>query len=109
MRIDHGEIRDDAWMRPADALRRRDAGEIELAPPTWITLDWLSGFADVEAALRDARDSDVRYFATCFAGVEGGNVAMWEGDAGYDAVDPARPGRRNRLWMLDAGWRYERD
>ena len=34
--IDMGEIHDHGWMAPADAIRRRDAGDIELSPPTWI-------------------------------------------------------------------------
>jgi hypothetical protein len=41
--------------------------------------------------------------------VEGGAVALYHGDAGYDDTDPDRPGGRHRLWMLDRGWRYERD
>ena len=50
--IDDGEIKAHAWMRPADALHRRDAGEIELAPPTWVTLHELSAWSDVRTALR---------------------------------------------------------
>src|SRR4051812_47078770 len=45
--VDDGEIRDHGWMRPADALARRDAGEIELIPPTWVTLRWLAGAGTV--------------------------------------------------------------
>jgi 8-oxo-dGTP pyrophosphatase MutT (NUDIX family) len=48
--IDRGEIHDHAWMRPADALARRDAAEIELAPPTWVTLHWLAAHPTLAAA-----------------------------------------------------------
>ena len=41
--IDDGEIRDHQWIRPAEALRRDDAGEILIIPPTWITLNTLAG------------------------------------------------------------------
>jgi len=41
--------------------------------------------------------------------VPGGAVAMWDGDVGYDGDDPERPGPRHRLWMLETGWRLERD
>jgi ADP-ribose pyrophosphatase YjhB (NUDIX family) len=40
--VDDGEIRAHQWIRPADALRRRDAGEILIIPPTWITLNTLA-------------------------------------------------------------------
>ena len=49
--IDDGEITEHEWMRPVDAMARRDGGEIELAPPTWMTLHRLSGFTTIADAL----------------------------------------------------------
>lgn len=40
--IDGGEIQGHEWLRPAHALERHAAGEIDLAPPTWINLHQLS-------------------------------------------------------------------
>ena len=34
-------------------------------------------------------------------------MALWEGDAGYDDRDAARPGERHRLVMAPEGWRFE--
>ena len=96
-------------MTPADAMRRRNALEIELSPPTWITLEHLAAYATTAEALADMAARPPEWFATRFAGVEGGGVALYHGDAGYDDEDPDRPGARHRLWMLDSGWRYERD
>ena len=36
--VDGGEIGDHVWTTPAAALERHAAGEVELAPPTWVTL-----------------------------------------------------------------------
>jgi 8-oxo-dGTP pyrophosphatase MutT (NUDIX family) len=107
--IDEGEIHEHAWLRPAEALRRRDAQEIELAPPTFVTLVELARSGSVERALAAARARTPERFTTRIAKVEGGVVALWHGDAGYQAGDAKPPGPRHRLWMLDAGWRYERD
>jgi 8-oxo-dGTP pyrophosphatase MutT (NUDIX family) len=107
--IDEGEIHEHAWMRPAEALGRREAREIELAPPTYVTLVELGGFGSVDRALAAARARTPERFTTRIAKVEGGLVALWHGDAGYEAADAARPGPRHRLWMLDSGWRYERE
>lgn len=107
--IDGGEIHEHRWFRPADALAARDALEIELAPPTWVTLFELSRFADVDEAMAAAAAREPEHFTTHVAVVEGGVVALWHGDAGYDDADPDREGPRHRLWMLDTGWRYERD
>ena len=107
--IDGGEIHGHAWMTPADAMRRRNALEIELSPPTWITLEQLAAVRTTAEALAGRSASQPpEWFATRIAGVDGGVVALYHGDAGYDDEDADRPGPRHRLWMLDSGWRYER-
>jgi len=104
--IDGGEIHESEWMRPADALVRRDAGEVELAPPTWMTLSYLTGFDDVAALMDDAHRRTPVVYETVIARGETGAVAMWAGDAGYATEDPAVPGIRHRLvmgpvWVLE--------
>ena len=107
--VDMGEIHEHQWVRPADALRKRDEGEIELSPPTWCTLDRLAASATVADALAEAADTEVEHFETHIARAEeGGAVAMWHGDAGYDSGDPDLPGPRHRLWMVPGPWRFER-
>lgn len=107
--IDGGEIHDHAWLTPAAALARREEGTIELSPPTWITLHTLSSFTDVSTALDALAQDPPQHYATRICIVEGGILALYAGDAGYDDDDPARPGPRHRLAMMDAGWSYIRD
>ena len=107
--IDGGEIHDHAWMRPADAIAQRDAGEIDLAPPTWVTLHRLARSADLAAATVDARRQAAERFETRVAPTEGGLVALWAGDVAYETGTLDDPGPRHRLWMIGSGWRYERD
>ena len=107
--VDMGEIHEHQWVAPADALRKRDEGEIELSPPTWCTLDRLAASATVADALAEAAHAEVEHFETHIARAEeGGAVAMWHGDAGYDSGDPDLPGPRHRLWMVPGPWRFER-
>jgi 8-oxo-dGTP pyrophosphatase MutT (NUDIX family) len=105
--IDGGEIHDSAWMAPADAIARRDGGEVELAPPTWMTLRYLSQFASVAEVMADAHAREADVYETKIGRAEGGLVAMWAGDAGYDAGDADIPGSRHRLVMADPTWRLE--
>jgi 8-oxo-dGTP pyrophosphatase MutT (NUDIX family) len=105
--VDGGEIHEHRWLRPADALRSRDAGEIELAPPTWVTLWRLDAAHDVDGAVNQARARPPQRFETHIAHVDGALVALWDGDAAYDDGDVDRPGARHRLVMLPSGWRYE--
>ncbi len=107
--IDHGEIRESAWMRPADALLRRDEGVLELAPPTFVTLSELVRHADVESALAAIAKQTPERFQTVIAMSDGGMIALWHGDAGYSAADARAAGARHRLEMPKTGpWRYER-
>jgi len=105
--IDMGEIHDHGWLAPADALRRRDAGEYELAPPTWVTLERLATSASVDAAIDEALRHPVERFHTRIASLDGSVVTLWAGDAGYDTRDATVPGPRNRLVLDPAGWRRE--
>jgi 8-oxo-dGTP pyrophosphatase MutT (NUDIX family) len=105
--IDGAEIHDHSWLRPADALARRDAGEIELAPPTWVTLWRLSGAPDVASAVDAARRRDPEKFETHIVQADGVPVAVWHGDAACESGDINAPGTRHRLWMLKDGWKFE--
>ncbi len=107
--IDHGEIHESTWMRPEEALRRRDEGIIELAPPTLVTLTDLSAHSDVESALAAFAARPPERFQTVIAPGADGMVALWHGDAGYATGDASVPGPRHRLEMPKSRpWRYER-
>jgi hypothetical protein len=107
--IDQGEIHAHDWLTPAEALRRRNALEIELAPPTWVTLEWLLSHADVAGVLAAAQAQPPERFETRIMLASDGPVALWHGDAAYAADALEVEGPRHRLWMSVAGWRYERD
>jgi 8-oxo-dGTP pyrophosphatase MutT (NUDIX family) len=108
--VDDGEIHDHEWMRPADALQRRDDGAIELIAPTWVTLHDVAEHPDVSSALADARASAPAIYATRIARLEGGRASVWEGDIAYDDGDGTKPGPRRRLNIYgDRPWHLERD
>jgi len=102
------EVHEHRWFSPDAALAACRSGDIGLSPPTWIVLEWLRPFPDTATALATLADRPPEWCITRFARVDGGMVAMYHGDAGYDDGDPDRPGGRHRLWMMPDGWRYER-
>lgn len=105
--IDGGEIHEDDWVRPVEMLRRRDDGEIQLAPPTIVTLHDLAPHDDVDSVLAMARARTPFRYATRIGNTGEGMVTMWGGDAGYESGDAEAPGPRHRLLMADPVWRYE--
>jgi 8-oxo-dGTP pyrophosphatase MutT (NUDIX family) len=106
--IDDGEIKDHAWMSIGEALARRDRLEIELAPPTFVTLHTLASHRTVAEAIDAIRKREPEYFETRISVADDGPVAMWHGDAGYADTDASKPGARHRLSMRKAAWLYER-
>jgi 8-oxo-dGTP pyrophosphatase MutT (NUDIX family) len=113
--IDGGEIGEHVWTTPAAALAAHARDEVELLPPTWVSLHRLDGFADVAAAMADVAATPVERFSTRMTkGGEGALVSVWTGDVAYPVGDDDwvgaldAPGPRHRLYMDPGAWRYER-
>jgi 8-oxo-dGTP pyrophosphatase MutT (NUDIX family) len=106
--IDDGEIKDHAWLNPEEALRKHAAGEIDLVPPTWVTLYHLSLKSSVDAVVEYfSENTGITYNTRVVPAASGERVAMWKGDAGYDEWNPDTAGERHRLAMPDGGFIFE--
>jgi 8-oxo-dGTP pyrophosphatase MutT (NUDIX family) len=106
--VDGGEIVDHDWITPAVALGRHAAGEVELLPPTFVTLLDLGEHPTVAAALDAARARGLPRYSTRMLRGDDGLVALWEGDAGYEGRDVSADGPRHRLLMGSLPWRFLR-
>ena len=108
--IDDGEIKDHAWVSPSEALAQHGRGEIDLAPPTWVTLYHLSLYSPAAKALEYFNAVPAKVYQTRVGKMaDGPRVAMWAGDAGYDSWEADVPGPRHRLVMAKDGFRFEND
>jgi 8-oxo-dGTP pyrophosphatase MutT (NUDIX family) len=106
--IDEGEIEDHAWIRPEDALAKHAAGEIDLVPPTWITLYHLSRYAPAADIIAHFKSQTPKVYSTRVVKASSGDrVALWHGDAGYEAWDADAPGERHRLVMGRTGFVFD--
>lgn len=108
--VDQTEIRDHRWLGPESAIRARHTGEMDLAPPTFTTLWWLSRHPSTASALAAAAaQREPGRFETHVAVTADGQLraTLWAGDAGYEDGDLERPGPRRRLVMDPGGWRVE--
>lgn len=106
--IDQGEITDSRWIRPSDAMDLQRTKEIELVPPTFVTLHYLAQHGSVDSALRGLCPSaGPRHYVTQATKGDEGMVILWEEDAGYEALDPSVPGARHRLVIGADGFRFD--
>jgi 8-oxo-dGTP pyrophosphatase MutT (NUDIX family) len=106
--VDGGEITAHVWAHPSDVLIRRDAGEIALLPPTWVSLWHVARYQSADAALEAARRSVPSVFRPRMITIDGTTVSVYAEDAGYGGTASAADGPRHRLVLDPAGWRYER-
>jgi len=108
VRVDGMEIHAHRWIQAEEAIAAQQAGEIELPPPTFVTLTHLSRYRSVDEALTTLRAATAETFTPRIRVTDEGACALYAGDASYDGADVESPGPRHRLWLLPSGWRYER-
>ena len=108
IQIDDGEIKEHSWILPEAALERHRNGEIDLVPPTWVTLHHLSLYPSIRSLEeRFSGNQYITYNTRVVADDKGVRVAMWRGDAGYEDWDPNKQGERHRLSMAESGFVFE--
>jgi 8-oxo-dGTP pyrophosphatase MutT (NUDIX family) len=108
VRVDGREIVASRWVRPASAIEEHRAGQLDIPPPTFVTL---KGLADARSlaehhAGQAGREPDI--FEPKIVLVEKGFFSLYAGDAGFDAGEISTPGPRHRLYSTESGWHYER-
>ncbi len=106
--VDGEEIDLHRWLTPTAALEAFRSKELQLPPPTFVTLTMLEQFSTVDSALATLRRRSPEEFLPRIERFDGGAASLYHGDAGYESGDIDAPGPRHRLWFLDDGWRYER-
>jgi 8-oxo-dGTP pyrophosphatase MutT (NUDIX family) len=96
--VDDGEIREFEWFTPVEATARSEAGDIQLAGPTYVSLLRLRPLASVHEALGHARDHPYEVFRPrLVTSPDGRSASVYEGDAAYDSGDLDAPGPRHRM------------
>ena len=108
--VDGGEIVDHVWLRPVDAIARFHDDDLQLMPPTYVTLTSLLPYATVDDALAAAAAREPQAFISTIIRGEDGMVFLYAGDAALDSepYDLDRPGPRRRLDAPKVKpWRWE--
>jgi 8-oxo-dGTP pyrophosphatase MutT (NUDIX family) len=108
--VDGSEIHDHLWVRPQEALEKRARNEIELLPPTFVTLTELAACLDVAEVLARIARREPPVFEPHFVMRKHlPTESLYAGDAGYADSDPDLPGRRHRCVMAADAWAYLND
>jgi 8-oxo-dGTP pyrophosphatase MutT (NUDIX family) len=106
--IDEEEILAFQWMKPSEALEKREKGKLILPPPTFVTLKMLSKYKSVESVISNFSDREPIIFIPKLIEIPGGFCSLYQGDVAYKNNDIGTPGPRHRLWILEKKWIYEK-
>ncbi len=109
VRVDGGEIHEHRWCSAEAALAAQRAKEIELPPPTFVTLSALAAHGSPRHAMEAAAARQPTVYLPRIVKTGGGMASLYPGDAGWESRDAETPGARHRLLFLEAGWRYLRE
>lgn len=104
--VDDGEIREFEWHTIEAAISGCQAGEINLAGPTYVSLLGLVEHATVEAALADVQSKPDQIFLPRIVKSGDETFSVYNGDVAYDSGDLSADGPRHRMQMLEKGYRY---
>lgn len=107
--IDGGEIHASKWMDVSDAVAAHEAGDLNMLPPTYITLRNLARFDTVAAVVETECDTPVPEVFPVFAQQDELVIVMFRGDAGYAAGDGSLDGPRHRAVLKENTWHYVRE
>jgi len=107
--VDGSEIEGHCWLTPHAALDAHEREEIRLAPPTFVTVNWMASYNRTCDALEHFARASVQVFRPRICSLDQGACMLYPGDAGYADGAMERSGARNRLWITPGGWRYEHD
>lgn len=108
VQLDLAESEEHRWLTPRAALDARARGEIELPPPTYVTVSQLAELSSAQEAIDALAGRYTEYTPHICQAEDAGTIYLYEGDAGYDTYDASAPGARHRLWAAEGSWRYER-
>lgn len=109
VQIDGGEIHEHRWITPADSLSSFSRGEIDLPPPTFVTLLQLSRLGPLATVLDAYRGRPHEEFLPRLRTTPEAAYTIYAGDVAYEGGDVDAPGPRHRLRMVGTDWRYERE
>lgn len=108
LHVDGSEIDAHQWLTLDQAFAAQRAQQMELPPPTFVTLAELAQFSRASAAVQAFQQRQPQHYFPKLVPIEDGICSLYDRDAGYADEDLTRSGTRDRLWIQPSGWRYER-
>lgn len=106
VQLPEGEIVEYMWLSPAEAIERHRLDELDLMPPTFVTMSGLVEFSSVDQALESAPKGEPPLFSGHMLPNSDPLTMVWDGDEEHPESEHTNG--RHRLRMGDRPWVYEK-
>jgi 8-oxo-dGTP pyrophosphatase MutT (NUDIX family) len=106
VQVDGQEMVDSIWITPKEAVNKHRQQEIDILPPTLVSLMALQVFNTVAQALDHFQPKKPLFFLPKSHFHEDKLVMLYQGDAGYEQHDVSNNSARHRCVHTPQGWQY---
>ena len=105
IKLPEGEIVEHMWLTPAEAIERHRRDEIELMPPTYVTISGLQAHKNVAEAMAFLEE-ETPLFESFVITTGDRPTLVWTGDSEHPTSETTTG--RHRLYMGERPWVFER-
>lgn len=110
VQVDNSEIVDHQWRQPSQVLSELKAGDIQVRPPTFVSVLDLLPFDKAEQAIKTHRQQVSPIYRPKAVKLANGETHMlYEGDAGYESGDAEDQSLLHRAVFNSDGLNYYRN
>ncbi|CAB4888469.1 MAG: NUDIX domain-containing protein [Actinobacteria bacterium] len=106
VRLPDGELVDHIWITPAEAIARHQRQEIDLMPPTFVSIQQFVAARNPAEALAIGTVEVTPLYESFVVQVDERPTIVWTGDAEHPTTENTNG--RHRLSMGDRPWVFER-
>jgi len=109
IQVDGSEIVASRWITAAEALDQHRAGDLQLPPPTLVSLIDIAEHASVDELHATVAGREPPMFFPKVFRQEQQMTFLYAGDAGYESADPSAEGPQHRTRIVDGRFSYYRE
>lgn len=107
--VDDSEIVDHRWLTASEVLSSHNAGDLQLPPPTLVSLCDIAECADVNRLIERVQGRRPPYFFPKIQKRDEGLLFLYPGDAGYETEEANADGPKHRSQIVERVFSYQRD
>lgn len=109
VQVDGSEMTESLWVKPAIAIEKHRAQEIDMLPPTLVSLMAINAFDNVKDVLLHYDGKEPLLYEPRVSFNDDQLAMLYAGDAGYTEADASNLSGQHRCLHTQEGWVYKNE